>query len=589
MSRFKVACRRTLVLAALLGVLLFGGAPASGESPPGPIALRGRVLPLAGASAPPSSAVIELSLALPGFEARKASLQGVEPPAIVTAQAVGDGSFLVAAPAPGVYRVSFRARGFRAMEIPLLPVVEPIALPPVVPAGLRPLSVTVLDPKGRPVGGANLRAVSFAPPEGSSGDWRPAAEYARTDSQGRAIVGRSVGEKIQVQVETADGAGFSDVEAEAPWAEVRLLPRVTMPLVVRDAAGRPAAGGLVLAAGRPIAVLDPEGRADVLPLAPGSPPLLVLADDGEWAEVPASAGGVGGGKEVAIRLAPPRKARGRALESITGKPLPGGLVWAAGEGISLGGWLHPDAQGDFEIAVAGSGRPTFGAAAVGHAWRQIAAAVPGPRDAPILLHLDRAADPEGAGVTGILLDEAGRPVGGAEIFAVRETVTGTGAQATTRRREQRLGTSDIHGGFHAGDLEAGTFDLEARANGFVPGRLPGLNLTPGGRLPNLKIVLSRGLGIEGILRDPEGNPASGATVEARRAVPVGQGAAMARFRPPQSSSVTDRGGHFKLTGLEPGTYEVTAESSLGRARGSFEVGGDGGSIELRLATPRPER
>ncbi len=63
---------------------------------------------------------------------------------------------------------------------------------------------------------------------------------------------------------------------------------------------------------------------------------------------------------------------------------------------------------------------------------------------------------------------------------------------------------------------------------------------------------------------------------------------MARVRPPQSSSVTDRGGHFKLTGLEPGTYEVTAESSLGRVRGSFEVKGDGGSIELRLATPRPE-
>ena len=585
MSRITVAHRGILRLTVPLVALLLGAGTAVAQAEPGPIAVRGRVLPLSGASAPPSSVTIEMRPALPGFEARKAALDGLEPPAIVSVRAVADGSFAITAPAPGVYRISFRARGFRAMEIPLLPVVEPVELPPVAPAGLRPLSVTVLDPKGRPVGGAVVRAVSLAPADESNdpGGWRPATESVRTDSQGRAIVGRSVGETVQIQVETADGAGFSEVEADAPWAEVRLQPRVTIALVVRDASGRPPAGALVLAAGRAIAALDSEGRAEVLPLAPGSPPLLVLAKDGSWAELTSAQAGDEGGKMVTLRLGAPRKARGRALESITGKPLTGGLVWAAGEGISLDGWRQPDAKGSFEIALAGSGRPTFGAAAAGHASRQLVAPVPGPREAPVILHLDPVADPGGAGLTGVLRDEAGRPIGGAEIFAIRETRTQNGTETTTRGTEQRLATSDIHGGFHAGGLEAGTFDLVARANGFVPGRLPNLTLAPGGRLPDLQMVLSRGLRIEGILRDPEGNPASGATVEARRVGPTGQVAAMDRFRPPQSSSVTDRGGHFKLTGLEPGTYEVTAENALGRARGTIEVKADGGRIELRLA------
>ncbi len=592
MSISKAVHRRAPAAVAFFGALLFpwvGGAFA--QAPAGPISIRGRVLPLAGASAPPSSAVIELRPAFPAFAARRAALHGEEAQALATAQVVGDGTFVLSAPAPGCYRISVRARGFRTLEIPLLPLVEPIELPPVVPAGLRSLSVTVLDPAGQPVGGAAVRTVSLGSVGASSdtpddpGAWRPAVENVRANSQGRAIVNRSAGEKVQVQVETADGAGFTDVEADAPWTVVRLTPRQGLALSVRDPAGRPASGGLVFSAGKAFAVLDEEGRADVLPPAPGRG-FLIVAEDGAWAEVRAPADGPGGGKPIAIRLGPPRKARGRALESITGKPLSDALVWAGGEGVALDGVVRPDGQGNFEIAIAGSGRPTFGAAAAGHTWRQISAAVPGPRDLPIFLRLDRAIDrQDAAGITGILLDEAGQPVGGAEIFAVRETQSTIGGQKTTARSEQRLGTSDIHGGFHAGGLEPGTFDLVARANGYIPGRLPGLKLATGGRMPDLKIVLSRGLSIEGRLRDPQGNPAAGVTVEARRVIPVGKGAAIGSFLPPQSSCVTDRGGDFKLTGLEPGPYDVTAENALGRASGTVEVGASGGRIDLQLAPP----
>ena len=122
MSRITVAHRGILRLTVPLVALLLGAGTAVAQAEPGPIAVRGRVLPLSGASAPPSSVTIEMRPALPGFEARKAALDGLEPPAIVSVRAVADGSFAITAPAPGVYRISFRARGFRAMEIPLLPV-----------------------------------------------------------------------------------------------------------------------------------------------------------------------------------------------------------------------------------------------------------------------------------------------------------------------------------------------------------------------------------------------------------------------------------------------------------------------------------
>ncbi len=600
MSISKTALsRRVAAVAVGLGALLFGGpAGAFAASPAQTIPLRGRVLPLSGASAPPSSVVVEVRPALENFAAQRAALHGVEPAAVATARTAADGSFVLSVRAPGCYRISVRARGFRTLEIPLLPLVEPTDLPPVVPVAVRPLSVSVLNPAGQPVGVAVIRATAIDPmaaPPADPGAWRPALESVRTDSQGRGIVSRSPGERVRLLVETAAGAGLAEVEADAPWVVVQLAPRPTLSLAVRDVAGRPASGALVYSAGRAVAELDEEGRTEVLALAAGSPPLLILAQGGAWAEVTAPtapATGAGDGKApTAIRLQPPRKARGRVLESITGKPLPGALVWALWDQAwldVLDGAGPADAEGRFEVLVAGSGKPTLGAAAAGHVWRQILAPVPGPRDQPIDLRLDRATDPRDAvGITGIVLDEEGEAVGGAELFAVRETASGIGADRTTERKERRLGTSDTHGGFHAGGLEPGTFDLIVRANGYVAGKLPALALAAGGRLPDLKIVLSRGLRIEGQVRDARGNPAAGVTVEARKVAAKVQGGETARLSPPQSSIVTDRGGLFDLSGLEPGRYEVTAESPLGRTSTSIEVSAPGGGrIQLQLAPVR---
>ena len=560
---------------------------ASAAPPPegAQLTLRGRILPLAGASAPPSSAQIELRPAFDGIEGLRAGLQGKEVPPLATSPAVGDGSYLLSAAEPGCYRVTMRARGFRPLEIPLLPLVEPVELPPIEPVGLRPLSVQVLDPQGQPVVGIVVRAfpVARAGADDEPGAWRPAPALARTDAQGRATLERGGGEAVQVLAERADGIGLAGVAADAPWAIVRLEARSSATLAVRDVAGKPAAGALVVAAGLPVAEIDPDGGALVHLRARENGPLLVLSASGEWAEVnaPTDSGRKPVDRPVGpveIRLLPPKLARGWALESATGKPLAGAVAWS-GEG-ALGRTVRAGSDGRFVLPVAGSAPPTFGAAAAGHVWREIRQSVPKPNQGPVALRLDRALAPdEAGGITGIVVDAAGLPIAGAELFAVREVRRETANGTATERREERLAASDTHGGFHAGGLAPGSFDLVARANGYVEGRIAGLDLGAGGRRPDLKIALADGQSVEGQVRDGEDNPASGVTVRARRIRAIGTGAVLSRF---DSVAVSERGGHFRLSGLTPGPYEVIAESPLGRARASVVVAAAPIHLDLRL-------
>ncbi len=563
-----------------LGTLFLFAGGAFAEPPAEPFPVGGSVLPVTGSGAPPSTLVVELRPAFPSFDTRRAALHGDEPDALLTARARADGTFLLIVPKPDLYRIDARAQGFRTLTIPFLPLVEPIQLAPIEPVTVLPLAVQVLDPNGQPAGGVTVRVVFPAAPEppDDPGAWRPAVERTRTDSQGRAVVYRNAGAKIQVLAESPGGTALVEVPADTPWTVMKMTARPSLSLAVRDSAGRPASGALVYAAGIAIAEIDEDGGAVVPAQSSESAPLLVLMESGEWAEVKSPKGG--GKAPVAVRLGPPRKARGQVLESNSGKPIPQSLVWARGNSApGRVGVAEP--QGGFEILFAGPGRPLLGAAATGHAGREISAAVPGPRDAPVTLRLDRAPDQKGAvGVSGTVADAAGSPIAGAELFAVRTVELLTRGRRTKERIAERLGRSDPQGGFRAQGLLPGVFDLLARANGYVSGLIGGLQIPAGSRLPDLKILLSRGLRIEGQLRDSSGHPAAEVAIEAAKV--LSGGTVIAEVERPRSASVSDRDGRFTLTGLEPGRYELTAESPLGKASGTVEVGQEGGRIELRL-------
>ncbi len=563
-----------------LGILFFLAGGTYAEPATEPFLVGGRVLPVAGASTPPSAMVVELRPAFPGFDAQRAALHGADPDALATARVGEDGTFLLIVPKQGVYRIDARAQGFRSLTIPFLPLVEPIQLAHLKPVTALPLAVQVHDPNGQPAGGVTVRVVSPTVTENSTDPnaWRPLAERSRSDSQGRAVVYREAG-PVQVLAETTGATARQDVPADATWTVMNLTARPSLSLAVRDSAGRPASGALVYAAGSAIAGTDEDGHVVVPSQSAESAPLLVVAESGEWAEVKKAPSG-GGKAPVAVRLGPPRKALGVVLALTSETPLPQSLVWVRGNGAPGRGGVA-DTRGDFEILFAGSGPPVFGAAATGHAWREISAAPPGPRDAPLTLRLNRATDLKDAvGLTGTVADFAGMPIAGAEVFAVRTVETRTNGRRTKERFVEELGTSDLQGGFHAEGLLPGAFDLLARANGYVSGRVGSLQIPAGSHLPNLRMALSQGQRIEGRLRDSSGQPVAGVTIEAEKV--LSKGTVIAEVERPRSTAVSDRDGMFTLTGLEPGNYQVTAESPLGTASGSVAVGKEGGRIELQL-------
>src|SRR6478736_4438528 len=133
-------------------------------------------------------------------------------------------------------------------------------------------------------------------------------------------------------------------------------------------------------------------------------------------------------------------------------------------------------------------------------------------------------------------------------------------------REGRLATTDAQGRFEIKELPAGRYTMTASKGGFVAlqygQRRPTESGTPielgdGQILEKISIALPRGSVLGGRITDEFGEPVANASVVAfrysyvagaRRLVPAGQNA----------RDTTDDQGHFRLFGLAPGEYYVSA-------------------------------
>jgi hypothetical protein len=133
-------------------------------------------------------------------------------------------------------------------------------------------------------------------------------------------------------------------------------------------------------------------------------------------------------------------------------------------------------------------------------------------------------------------------------------------------REGRLATTDAQGRFEIKELPAGRYTLSASKGGFVSlqygQRRPTESGTPielgdGETIEKITIGLPRGSVLGGRITDEFGEPVANASVSAwryayaggtRRLIPAGQNA----------RDTTDDQGHFRLFGLPPGEYYVSA-------------------------------
>ena len=133
-------------------------------------------------------------------------------------------------------------------------------------------------------------------------------------------------------------------------------------------------------------------------------------------------------------------------------------------------------------------------------------------------------------------------------------------------REGRVATTDQQGRFEIKELPAGRYTMTASKGGFVPlqfgQRRPTESGTPielgdGQTMEKIVIALPRGSVLGGRITDEFGEPVANALVTAfryayaggaRRMMPAGQ----------NGRDTTDDQGHFRLFGLPPGDYYVSA-------------------------------
>ena len=200
----------------------------------------------------------------------------------------------------------------------------------------------------------------------------------------------------------------------------------------------------------------------------------------------------------------------------------------------------------------------------------------------------------GGSIEGRVVDTSGKPVVGVTITAEH----GTG----TRRVEM----GNVVSGFKAVTSAAGTFELgslgaaDYRLSVLDTGRLMKakkpveLALSPGQQVTGVEIVVERPAGtIQGTVTGPDGAPIAEAWVavyqslEDQRLSACGdasscQGTAgTGSHQPPPA--MTDTRGHFELTSLPRGRYQVVAEAEAGKLRGGAADVTTDAQISIRLA------
>ena len=150
-------------------------------------------------------------------------------------------------------------------------------------------------------------------------------------------------------------------------------------------------------------------------------------------------------------------------------------------------------------------------------------------------------------------------------------------------RDSRVATTDAQGRFEIKELVGGRYTVTASKGGFVSlqygQRRPSESGTPielgdGQTLDKLSIALPRGSVLGGRVTDEFGEPVANATVVAFR---YGYAAGARRLLPIQSANsrdTTDDQGHYRLFGLPPGEYYVSASLRTGGAEVTDPMGGE---------------
>ncbi|MEE8524299.1 MAG: carboxypeptidase regulatory-like domain-containing protein, partial [Thermoanaerobaculia bacterium] len=405
-----------------------------------------------------------------------------------------------------------------------------------------------------------------------------------SDAEGRLSVVLAVIEPPKLRASTADlwtGAfdlDLADDDSDADAETVKDL-ELKPPLILRgsvlDLSNRdPVPGALVWAARGQAAVTDARGRYELA--HGGDSPRVLQAAATKYQRGYSDVRSPGEGP--AIALAPAVGLNGRVVDA-EGHYLPGVeievtvLPQSGGYNASgFGGgdrWIgETSRRGTFQVSGLSAGigyqmvfeKPGYAPARL---------EVPPLEAFSIRSGLDVVMDAGRVGI-GRVVDEDEVPIAGAEVALVR-AVSGDPMLARVRRMARtrlapddpgaRTHSTDAEGGFEIADLGAGRYDLEVRASGYAPARVPGLRVEEGvGEIDFGTVVLVPGVSIAGRVTDPDGTAIAEAEVVARTAAnPL----AFSGSVEPVNKKMSDSDGRFVIGELAAGKVLSLSVSKKG--------------------------
>lgn len=463
-----------------------------------------------------------------------------EPVPFPTEAVVSDsrGRFQLPVPYPGLWRIVISAPGFLPME-QLAALVESRTLEPARLSPPMPRTLRVRLPDGTPAAGVSVGIEMPLAPE--RGDWSFFAQRGVTDSSGEVRLPALAGLTQRISAFTPAFAP-AEVESAEPQIELTLGAAVATSIEIRDERGRPVRGVLLSlgAFGWPAGLSDAAGRMTVAMPADGELELRAGTADGRAVRASVSRPKAGSGPVVLRLLAPVRYA-GTVRDRRTGAPLAEALVRPRPGSRTA---VLSDARGAFVLVLPALERPKrFEVSAAGY----YAAEAPVPVAAGGSDTLDVKLARRGT-LSGIVLDEARRPVAGA--FLSIELAESAGARDPALRAAQsRAIKSEADGTFALAVAEGVPYRFAVEKEGFAPRQQVG---ETGHRV---EIVLSSGASLIGQLVDPERRPVPHGRVLLSPF--AGQASDWQDRDEPLSVKADDRG-RFRLDHVPEGAYRLRA-------------------------------
>ncbi|WP_257453084.1 carboxypeptidase regulatory-like domain-containing protein [Archangium lipolyticum] len=233
---------------------------------------------------------------------------------------------------------------------------------------------------------------------------------------------------------------------------------------------------------------------------------------------------------------------GRTVARRTNEPLPLVELVLTAHGLELEDWRRADAPAEERVYASSDERGNFRVDGLASGDYQVEARAPGyagtvlhhvkvPAVGPLTVAL------QGAGVIeGFVEDARGRPASGAEV-----KVSGSTPQVVT---------TGEGGGFSV-EVEAGLHVLSARRGDEAGSLDKPVVVSAGKTARGVRLRLGPGATLEGrVVAKASGAPVAGAHVDVS---PLGNTADSGR-------AVTDEAGHFSVSGLAPGSYDVVVNA-----------------------------